>query len=322
MSEPELAHAELVGAEVVGQLVAHRARHLVAQPLRVVAEVAQQRVAEDHDPVVEEVVGDGVALVEPVCPPLATAVVDDDRDVLQRAVKLEREVVDRRAHERLEVVLVVGVEELLVVLAGRVVLGVAPRLLGCEPLSALQRSGGLQVASEFLLRSAWHARDILQSGTLTAVDLGSMLYMWSVPVRPGTATVSWLLVEILFALHGLGVNPRYMLEPAAVLVVLAGAGVGRLLAVDGGPAVLRWLAVAVALSLVFIGVVQLLHIIPVRHWGGATWQALMGIVILAGGVALLVPGVMVATAAWSRHQGSIARSLRGTMGLTRGEAPA
>ena len=48
---PELADAELVGAEVVRQLVAHRPRDLRAQLVRVVAEVAQQRVAEDDDAV-------------------------------------------------------------------------------------------------------------------------------------------------------------------------------------------------------------------------------------------------------------------------------
>src|SRR5688572_4432955 len=63
-SQPELPHAQLVGAEVVGQLVAHRARDLGAQLCRIVAEVAQQRVPEDDDPVRVVVPRDGVPHVQ------------------------------------------------------------------------------------------------------------------------------------------------------------------------------------------------------------------------------------------------------------------
>src|SRR5829696_2646801 len=84
-SQPQLADAQLVGAEVVGQLVAHRARDLRAQLVRVVAEVAQQRVAEDDDPVRIVVARDGVAHVEPVCAMAAALVGDHDRDVVERA---------------------------------------------------------------------------------------------------------------------------------------------------------------------------------------------------------------------------------------------
>src|SRR4029079_18759637 len=35
-SQPQLPHSQLVGAEVVGELVAHRARHLRAQLVRIV----------------------------------------------------------------------------------------------------------------------------------------------------------------------------------------------------------------------------------------------------------------------------------------------
>ena len=64
--QAELAHAELVGAQVVRQLVADGARDLVAQQVGIVPEVAQQRVAEDDDPVRVVVARDRVALVEPV----------------------------------------------------------------------------------------------------------------------------------------------------------------------------------------------------------------------------------------------------------------
>lgn len=43
------------------------------------------------------------------------------------------------------------------------------------------------------------------------------------------AALVWVVVEIAFALHGWSGNYRYMFAPAAVLVVLAGAAVGRLL---------------------------------------------------------------------------------------------
>jgi hypothetical protein len=44
------------------------------------------------------------------------------------------------------------------------------------------------------------------------------------------AAVVWVVVEIAFALHGWPGLPRYLFEPAAVMVVLGGVGVGRLLA--------------------------------------------------------------------------------------------
>jgi hypothetical protein len=46
----------------------------------------------------------------------------------------------------------------------------------------------------------------------------------------------WVVVEIIFAYHGWSAVPRYLFEPAAVLVVLAGAGVGRVLAYVPSPA--------------------------------------------------------------------------------------
>src|SRR4051794_9944136 len=65
-SEAEAAHAKLVPAQVVGELVAHGAHDLVAQRVGVMPEVAQQRVAVDHDPVGHVVAGHAVAVVEPV----------------------------------------------------------------------------------------------------------------------------------------------------------------------------------------------------------------------------------------------------------------
>src|SRR5918997_897205 len=50
-SEPELAHALLGPAEVMGELVAQRALDLAGEQLGVVAEVALERVLIDHDAV-------------------------------------------------------------------------------------------------------------------------------------------------------------------------------------------------------------------------------------------------------------------------------
>src|SRR6188472_3444024 len=111
-SEPEVADAELVEADVVGELVAHRARDLVAQQVGVVPEVAAQGVAVDHDAVGDVVAAGAVAVVEAVGAPAPAAVGDDDRDVvvLDEVAQKVGEVVERVAHELLEVVVVVGVE--------------------------------------------------------------------------------------------------------------------------------------------------------------------------------------------------------------------
>ncbi|MGO9956115.1 MAG: hypothetical protein ACLP50_09070 [Solirubrobacteraceae bacterium] len=75
----------------------------------------------------------------------------------------------------------------------------------------------------------------------------------------------WVAIEIAFAYHGWSAVPRYLIEPASVLVVLAGAGVGRVLAWEprsaGAPSgglpgtalarrVLRWTPAAVVAMLV------------------------------------------------------------------------
>src|ERR1035437_10454378 len=101
----------------MGELVTHRTRHLRLEQLRIVPEIPQQRVTEDHDPVMEEVPGARVTLVEAVRAPAPTAVGDHDRHVLQCAVELERQLVDRGAHERAEV-LVLGRCKQVVVLVG------------------------------------------------------------------------------------------------------------------------------------------------------------------------------------------------------------
>jgi hypothetical protein len=43
------------------------------------------------------------------------------------------------------------------------------------------------------------------------------------------AALLWVVVEIAFALHGWSAVPRYLFEPAAIVIVIAAAAVGRLL---------------------------------------------------------------------------------------------
>jgi hypothetical protein len=62
---------------------------------------------------------------------------------------------------------------------------------------------------------------------------------------------AWVAIEIALALHGWSAVPRYLFEPAAVLLVLAGAAVGRALAFGHkGRPVLRWVGTAAVLVLV------------------------------------------------------------------------
>src|SRR3954449_10894970 len=75
-SQAELPDADLVGAEMVCQLVAHRAQDLRAQLVGIVPEVAQQRVAEDDDAVGGHVARHRPALVQPVGPVAAPLVGD------------------------------------------------------------------------------------------------------------------------------------------------------------------------------------------------------------------------------------------------------
>jgi hypothetical protein len=65
------------------------------------------------------------------------------------------------------------------------------------------------------------------------------------------AAFAWIGIEIGLALHGWSAVTRYLFEPEAVFVVLAGAGVGRVLAVGpAAPAALRWAGVAAVVGLI------------------------------------------------------------------------
>jgi hypothetical protein len=63
------------------------------------------------------------------------------------------------------------------------------------------------------------------------------------------AAAAWLLIEIAFAYHGWSAVSRYMIEPAAVMVAVAGSGIGWLLADTRPSRVLRWVGPVAALAL-------------------------------------------------------------------------
>jgi hypothetical protein len=64
------------------------------------------------------------------------------------------------------------------------------------------------------------------------------------------AAATWLIIEVVFAYHGWSAVSRYMIEPAAVMVAVAGGGIGWLLADMRTSKVLRWLGPVVALGLI------------------------------------------------------------------------
>jgi hypothetical protein len=64
------------------------------------------------------------------------------------------------------------------------------------------------------------------------------------------AAAMWLLIELAFAYHGWSAVSRYMIEPAAVMVAVAGGGVGWLLANSRTAKMLRWGGPVLALALV------------------------------------------------------------------------
>jgi hypothetical protein len=63
------------------------------------------------------------------------------------------------------------------------------------------------------------------------------------------AAVLWVVIEIGFAYHGWSAVSRYMIEPAAVMVVVAAGAVGRLLAETPRPVILRLVGPAAVVAL-------------------------------------------------------------------------
>ncbi len=87
--------------------------HLLSQALRIVAKVAHERVAENEDLVWQATAGEErhatelPADIHAVRMVLGTAIGDDDRDALQRSLKLERQLVERRTNDLLKLLLAV-----------------------------------------------------------------------------------------------------------------------------------------------------------------------------------------------------------------------
>jgi hypothetical protein len=63
------------------------------------------------------------------------------------------------------------------------------------------------------------------------------------------AATLWVAIEVAFAYHGWSAVSRYMIEPAAVMVVVAGGAVGRLLVLAPRPLIVRWVGPAAVLVL-------------------------------------------------------------------------
>ncbi len=121
-------------------------------------------------------------------------------------------------------------------------------------------------ASDLALNSV----NVIHGNKFTGV-MGRMFGLYGVPMQIGAALAivyailirervwlwlagaafAWIAIEIGFALHGWSAVARYLLEPEAVFVVLAGAGVGRALAVGPAPpAALRWAGVVAVVVLI------------------------------------------------------------------------
>jgi hypothetical protein len=60
--------------------------------------------------------------------------------------------------------------------------------------------------------------------------------------------LAWAAVEVAFALHGYSAVQRYLIEPAAVLMIVFGIGVATVLSRAGGP--LRWLGLPAVVGLI------------------------------------------------------------------------
>jgi hypothetical protein len=100
-SEPEFANACLVEAEVVTNLVTHRLDDMQPEALAIVPEVANECVAKNQDLVWQATAPEERHATQPgadvhaVRVVLGTPVGNDDRYVLQRTLKLDRQFVER-----------------------------------------------------------------------------------------------------------------------------------------------------------------------------------------------------------------------------------
>ena len=87
----------------------------------------------------------------------------------------------------------------------------------------------------------------LQLTTLVAIVVGARRRDLGV-LGLGAAALLWYAIEVAFALHGFSAVQRYLIEPGAVLMVVAGVGVATILSRPSGP--LRWLGPLAVVGLV------------------------------------------------------------------------
>ncbi len=120
--------------------------------------------------------------------------------------------------------------------AGEVALNTASTLRHDPIGGTISRFGGLYELPMWLAAAAGVALAVVRRDRVVLTLAGAALV--------------WVAIEAGFAVHGWPAQPRYMIEPAAVFVVIAGSAVGRLLA--AGPGVsqpLRWVGAAMVVIL-------------------------------------------------------------------------
>jgi hypothetical protein len=113
----------------------------------------------------------------------------------------------------------------------------------------------------------------MKSAVLCAVVLAAARRERTWLLLAGSALV-WLATWAALALHGWNPSARYLFEPAAVLIVLAGAAVGWVLANAPRHTVLRWAAVTAVIGLVVALALPARNRVRLAHNGivfGRTW---------------------------------------------------
>ncbi len=127
--------------------------------------------------------------------------------------------------------------------------------IATESTVALPHRGPSEVLPGF-----WHLYDLpMKVAVLLALVLAVARRDRTSLLLVGAA-LSWVLVEIGFALHGWTGAARYMFEPAAVLVVLGAAAIGQVL--GAGPRrlwPLRWAAAAGIVSALAVALISPTH---------------------------------------------------------------
>ncbi len=122
-----------------------------------------------------------------------------------------------------------------------------PGDLDLNSVNAIHGDALTGVIGRFLGLHAWP----LELATLLAVGAAARRRD-RVTLALAAAAILWVAIEVAMALYGYSAVPRYLLEPAAVMVVLGASVVGRVLAWAPPPGRrrgLRWLEIAVVMVL-------------------------------------------------------------------------